>query len=145
MKHKKLLRKQGGSASGGSASNGNQSDENCEEEKSNAGDSIAETGDIDDNEERSGESLDARDRGSNIENSIKMSTYLKVLLCRFGHRFFAQFNVECQRSSELVSTPTTVVYLSSTYGYIHFESRIATFWWRWRTFIQIIKISCFSN
>ena len=62
MKHKKLLRKQGGSANSGSASNGNQSDENCEEEKSNA-DSIAEPGDIDDNEPN--ESLDTRDRGKN--------------------------------------------------------------------------------
>ena len=72
MKHKKLLRKQGGSACGGSTSNGNQSDENCEEEKSNAGDSIAETGDIDDNEERSGESLDSRERGSNIESPLQV-------------------------------------------------------------------------
>ena len=59
MKHKKHLRKQGGSASGGT-SNGNQSDENCEE-KSNDG-SIAEVGDIDDiNDETNN-----RDRGEII-------------------------------------------------------------------------------
>lgn len=62
MKHKKLLRKQGGSANSGSASNGNLSDENCEE-KSNA-DSIAEPGDIDDNEPNESSLDHVRDRGN---------------------------------------------------------------------------------